>query len=248
VKTGCNEAYLVRLVDLADQEIARVRAGDRVGEIEREILRPVIRGETVDKWLVTGASEYILWPHTPDGPPRRDLPPLARRWLSPYRETLTSRTDLHHSTRWWSVFRTESAKSHRPRVIWADFGLSPRALVVNAGECVVPLNTCYVAFCPAIADAHALAAILNGPLAAAWLNAVAEPARGGYHRYLGWTMSILPLPTDWNRARDILAPLGERATEGDVPPPDELLRTSLDAYGLHRNAVQPLLSWEIDWD
>jgi hypothetical protein len=124
----------------------------------------------------------------------------------------------------------------------------PRAVVVPESERVVPLNTCYVVRCAKIDDAHALAALLNGPLAAAWLNAIAEPARGGYHRYLGWTVSLLPLPTRWNRARRILAPLGERAMLGDIPDNEELLAGALEAYHLQRTKVQPLLTWSVDCD
>ena len=80
------------------------------------------------------------------------------------------------------------------------------------------------------------------------LNAIAEPARGGYHRYLGWTMALLPLPARWVRARKLLAPLGERAMHGDIPSDDELLEAALDAYRLRRDRVQPLLSWSLDCD
>ena len=247
VKTGCNDAYLVR-VDSLDGDTASVSAGDRRGEIEREMLRPVIRGETLNQWTITDRSEYLIWTHSDDGTSRRAIPPLARRWLSQFRDTLVKRTDLHESTNWWSVFRTESAGFDRPRVIWADFGLRPRAIVVPEGARLVALNTCYVVSCSKAGDAHALAAILNGPLAAAWLNAIAEPARGGYHRYLGWTVALLPLPTRWNRARRILAPLGERAIEGDIPTDAELLDAALEAYRLDREIIQPLLSWSTDWD
>jgi hypothetical protein len=248
VKTGCNDAYLVRLEEFVSRDIARVRSGDRIGEIEREILRPVIRGETLDHWTLLGGNEYVLWSHTADGSPRRELPPLARRWLTPYRDILIRRTDLHGNNKWWSVFRTEGAKPDHSRVVWADFGLRPRAMVVTAGDRIVPLNTCYVAVCNATDDAHALAAILNGPLASAWLNSVAEPARGGYHRYLGWTMAMLPLPRDWNRARQILAPLGERAVQDDPPSDAELLDSALEAYELDHRVVQPLLSWKTGCD
>jgi hypothetical protein len=248
VKTGCNDAFLVRLEEFVSRDIARVRSGGRIGEIEREVLRPVIRGETLDHWTLLGGNEYVLWPHTADGSPRRELPPLARRWLSPYRDILTRRTDLHGNNNWWSVFRTESAKSGNARVVWADFGLRPRAIVLMAGESAVPLNTCYVAACKSDGDALALAAILNGPLASGWLNSVAEPARGGYHRYLGWTMAMLPIPTDWRRARQILAPFGERGMQGDPPSDAELLDSALDAYELDHRVVQPLLSWKRECD
>jgi hypothetical protein len=80
------------------------------------------------------------------------------------------------------------------------------------------------------------------------LNSLAEPARGGYRRYLGWTLSLLPIPDDWNRARTLLVPLGERAMRGDIPTDDELLSAVLDAYQLSLTDVQPLLSWTVDCD
>ena len=102
------------------------------------------------------------------------------------------------------------------------------------GDPVVPLNTCYVVPCADGADAWALAALLNSPLIAAWLNAVAEPARGRYRRYLGWTVGLLPIPRDWPRARSILA----EAAFGDD---DTLTAAALVAYGLRKAAMQPLL-------
>ena len=247
VKTGCNDAYLVR-VESTVGEVARIASHDRVGEIERQILRPVIRGETLEQWSLHCANEYLVWPHSADGSCMRDLPPLARRWLSFYRDSLIKRSDLRQSRFWWALFRTESANCDKARVIWADFGLKPRAIVVPDGEPFVALNTCYAVRGRKIDDAYALAAILNGPLAAAWLNAIAEPARGGYHRYLGWTMALLPLPARWVRARKLLAPLGERAMHGDIPSDDELFEAALDAYRLRRDRVQPLLSWSLDCD
>ena len=61
-------------------------------------------------------------------------------------------------------------------------------------------------------------------------------------------MSLLPIPKEWRRARDLLAPLGERATLGDVPSQSELLDAALSAYGLEVHDVQPLLSWMVPCD
>ena len=247
VKTGCNDAYIVR-VDSVDGDIARISAGERRAEIERSLLRPVIRGETLDGWRSMGKSEYIVWPHSENGQSLRDLPPLGRAWLLPFRDSLLRRTDLHDARRWCSLFRTEGAAFDAPRVIWADFGLRPRAMVVAQNDKLVPLNTCYVVHIRKIVDAFALAAILNGPLAAAWLNAIAEPARGGYRRYLGWTMAMLPVPTRWGRVRKVLAPLGERAMQGDIPSDSELLAAALDAYQLNIENVRALLDWSVPCD
>ncbi len=247
VKSGCNEAFVVMVEDFRG-DVAQISSGGRAAPIEREMLRPLIRGETLSAWSITGPRECLIWPHDKDGRPLRDLPPLARRWLSSFHDRLNGRSDLHGRLPWWTLFRTESASELSPRVVWADFGLAPRALALEAGDPTIALNSCYVATCKTLSDAHALAALLNGPLAAAWLNTLAEPARGGYRRYLGWTMSLLPLPRDWKRAREQLAPLGERAMLGDVPQRDELLNAALSAYDLRLRDIQPLLSWMLPSD
>jgi hypothetical protein len=247
VKTGCNSAYIVR-VESIDGDVASISAGGRIGLIERDLLRPLIRGETLEKWTVAGPREYLVWPHDEHDRPRRALPPLARRWLLPFRDVLSARSDLHGRFLWWSVFRTDSARNEHPRVVWADFGLTPRAIVLEAHESFVALNSCYVVSCATSSDAHALATLLNSSLTAAWLNSIAEPARGGYRRYLGWTMSLLPIPVDWDRTRSLLAPLGERAMHGDIPADDEILGAVLGAYELCLTDVQPLLSWADECD
>lgn len=242
VKTGCNDAYVVH-VDGIENGIASISAGERRGQIEREMLRPLVRGETLAAWRVTGRREYLVWPHGDNNLPRKELPPLARRWLVPFRDQLGGRSDLHGRLPWWAIFRTESARHDHPRVIWADFGLTPRAMVIESGDPIVPLNSCYAISCNTLDDAHSLAALLNGPLVSAWLNVLAEPARGGYRRYLGWTVSLLPLPGDWEYAREQIAPLGTRAMSGDIPAETELLAAALAAYRLTLADIQPLLSW-----
>jgi len=142
------------------------------------------------------------------------------------------------------MFRTESATSSSPRVVWSDFGRSPRAAVLGANDSTVLLNSCYVIPCEDLADAYALTALLNSPVAAAWLNSLAEPARGGYHRYLGWTVALLPLPSDWPRARGLLAPITEQAVQGTPPAMDTLVKAVTDAYGLKAADIEPLLLWD----
>lgn len=247
VKTGCNAAYVVH-VDGIEDDVASISAGDRRGRIEREMLRPLVRGETLAAWKTIGQREYLVWSHCDDNLPRKELPPLARNWLLPFRDQLSGRTDLHGRLPWWTVFRTESARHERARVVWADFGLTPRAIVIEPGDSTVPLNTCYAISCDTLDDARSLAALLNSPLVSSWLNVVAEPARGGYRRYLGWTVSLLPLPSEWEYARERLAPLGARAMSGDVPSDDELLAAALDAYRVTFAEIQPLLSWPSDCD
>lgn len=238
VKTGCNEAFLVH-VDSVDRDVAIIRANGRTAPIERCLLRRAVRGGNIPVTSVR-ALGHVIWPHDQQGRPLETLPPLARRWLLHYRLQLAARSDLHNRKQWWSAFRVESACSDRARVIWADIGRRPRAMVAPAGESLVPLNSCYVVHCPTLDDARALTALLNGPLAAAWLDVIAEPARGGYRRFLGWTMALLPIPRDWEAARESLAPFGD-----SVQPQsdDDLLTAALRAYRLRRADIEPLLAW-----
>jgi hypothetical protein len=246
VKCGCNEAFVVKPLptDPVADGLARVSDGSgRYGCIESRLLRPVLRGEDVRRWSAS-PREQMIWTHGDDGRPLAPLPAHAARWLAPWRTRLERRADLHGRTPWWSVFRIESASCATARVVWADLARGPRAVVLPAGDPTVPLNSCYVVLCPCITDAHALATILNSSIAAAWLDPLAEPARGGYHRYLGWTTALLPIPRDWTRARELLAPIGARACEGEVPNARDLLDTTLAAYGVRRSDVAALLSWK----
>jgi hypothetical protein len=243
VKCGANDAFTVT-VEALDGATAIVSAGGaatrREGRVERCLLRPLLRGEDVRPWRATPGA-MLVWTHDADGHPLASLPRHAADWLAPWRARLAARSDARGRRRWWSLFRTDAAAHDRPRVVWCDVGRAPRAAVLDAGDDTVPLNSCYVARCPSLDDAHALAALLNGPLAAAWLALVAEPARGGYRRFLGWTMSLFPLPRDWTRAVQLLAPLGRQGADGRAPSAAGLLDAALAAYALDHACVAALL-------
>ncbi|MBC7791602.1 MAG: N-6 DNA methylase [Anaerolineae bacterium] len=235
VKCGCNEAFIVSVTG-TEAGLTSVNAGGREGLVEANMLRPLIRGESVS----SRAGEFILWTHSPGGAPLNRLPPHAERWLNPWQRQLRARTDVRAGMRWWSLFRTAAASSATSRVVWADFGRVPRARVLPAGDPAVAINSCYVLRCHDPVDACAIAALLNSPLAAAWLNTLAEPARGGYHRYLAWTVALLPIPSDWAFARNVLAPFGsapEHARSTD------LLAAATRAYRLRPADIEALIEW-----
>lgn len=242
VKCGCNDAFLVGASALTPGEsvVSTTRGNVR---IDTSVLRPVMRGEHVRRWHTGPGDEWIVWTHERDGRPLRTLPPATLRWMQRWRNQLGERSDARTSIPWWSLFRVEGAACHRPRVVWADVSKGPRATVLPAGDPTVPLNSCYVLSCRDDTDAVTFAALLNSPLLTAWLDAIAEPARGGYRRYMAWTVACMPLPSSWERARSVLAPLGVRAVRGDVPGDAELLEAACAAYGLSHRSLAPLVEW-----
>ena len=233
VKCGCNEAFVVQ----------RTEVSGNTEPVERSLLRPLLRGERTMPWRTKRPDEWLIWTHDESGAPLKALPPLAARRLARWRSRLAARTDLRAGALWWSIFRIGAANSERARVVWADVGRTPRALVLKPGDRTVPLNSCYVLPCNEVDDALAVAALLNSGVAAAWLAALAEPARGGYKRYMAWTVSLLPLPRDWDGARRLLVPLAERAEEGEPPGMAELDAAVLRAYRVKSAFAAPLLTW-----
>jgi hypothetical protein len=227
VKTGCNAAFIVD-------------AGS--GSVEPSLLRPLLRGEDVAAWASPPSGRCIVWTHGRNGQPLERLPPLANMHLVPHRPVLQQRSDVR-GAKWWSLFRTEGARSDLPRVVWPDLSRVPRATVLRAGDATVALNTCYVVRCRDERDAFTLAALLNSPVAAAWLGALAEPARGGYRRLLAWTVASFPVPDDWARARDVLGSLGDSASHGHRVSPADLFDAACQAYRLRPASIAALCDW-----
>ena len=251
VKCGCNAAFLVAAHE-HDDDTAQIESEQRIGIIERRMLRPVMRGETLHDAHATrrvrtpgkpGTDARIVWTHDSDDRPYRRLPPHASRWLSHWRSRLERRTDGNASTPWWSLFRTASAQCGSPRVVWADIGKTLRAVVLDAGDPTVALNSCYVLRTSCDDDARALHTLLTSPVAGAWFEALAEPARGGFRRYLGWTVATMPIPQHWLSARHTLAEYWKEHADGTARDPFEHSAVVADAFGIPLRHLEPLLRW-----
>jgi len=277
VKCGCNAAFLVHAVEHDDDTATVSTVGNALGDgtarggrvvprqgvIERTLLRPALRGEAIGRPATTAtvttarrAAEQpdplrIIWTHDPFGHVLQTLPPATTRWLAHWRPRLAARRDARHRQPWWTLFRTESARADVARVVWADIGRRLRTRVLCPGDPTVPMNSCYVVRTPHLDDAFALSALLQSTIANAWLDSLAEPARGGFRRYLGWTVAALPVPVDWRRASALLAPYGRAIAAGPRDPGEDplaALRSELDdavarAYGVPISALFPLLDW-----
>ena len=126
VKCGCNEAFVAESSGEVGDDVILGQDG-RSGAVERALVRPLVRGDMVVPWRLRPTSSAIVWTHDANGAPLAALPPGAARWLAPWRARLSERSDLRGARAWWSLFRTEAADCERTRVVWCDFGRTPRA-------------------------------------------------------------------------------------------------------------------------
>ncbi len=153
----------------------------------------------LSSWRFT-LLKTLVWTHEDDGVVLPTLPTALANYLRPHEHELAARLDLRPGQPYWTLFRTNPNKwGHR--VAWRDIAPTMQAAVVpgrvdflRRPAPVISLNTVYQITAASDEDAHLLAAVLNSTIARAYLKAIAERASGGYFRFLGWTVALLPFP------------------------------------------------------
>ena len=213
VKTGADRYFVGRALR-CDDDYVTLKLGAEEVTIEKEVVRPVVRGRDVKRFGFK-SSMWIVWCLDENGRPVRTPPPLARRYFESVRNRLLRRAD-YKSGPPWIVFRTAAAVSNRS-VIWADLSRRSRA-TVNDGT-VVPLNTCYHASTATPDMAFAFSCVLNSIWTDAVAVAIADEARGGYRRFNAHVVGMIPFPTGEASIRN-LATIGRSAIKEGVSDDD----------------------------
>jgi len=173
--------------------------------------RPAVRGRDMAAWRATPRT-HLLWTHAADGRPLERLPRELARLLEPHLERLRRRSDYRAGAP-WQLFRTGLAHASH-RVVWADVARRIAAAVPPPD--VVPLNTVYGIATRTAEDAHALAALLNSRWLTALAGLVADPARGGFHRFNARVVRGLPIPPAESPAWRTLAAAGSSGGADDA--------------------------------
>lgn len=229
VKTGA-DGLLVGEALRTTVRTVRVRSplGGTV-TLEREMLRPAVRGRDVSPFGVS-TTRVVLWAYHAAGIARDTLPPRAAAFIAMHQGTLAARADYRGGPL-WTLFRTEPAQCGH-RVIWRDIARRPVAAVLDELHTdAIPLNTCYVAAFPDRTTALAASAVLNSVWAAALVRVTADEARGGYRRCNARVIGAVPLPRDTGTLRS-LADLARQAHHFSGFSHAELDSSVAEALGL----------------
>jgi len=125
------------------------QAGFDSGLVERELLHPLIRGRSVERWRVTwdpanGYDKYLLYPHTADSAGRTvpiDLAryPRAKGYLEAHRAKLEARSYVREAGRsWYEIWvpQTLSLMETPRKLVFPDFAIHNRFALDFAGRFV----------------------------------------------------------------------------------------------------------------
>jgi hypothetical protein len=192
--------------------------------------RPAVRGRDVGAWRCD-ARLHLLWTHGADGRVLSHLPAGIAGRLAPHADRLRRRADYRAGAP-WQLFRTSLARAQH-RVLWPDIGRRLAAAIPEPA--IVPLNTVYGIATRDHDDAAALAALLNARWLTALARLVADPARGGFHRYNARVVRSLPAPAAGARVWAALATLGLRRE-----PTDDAVADAFELDHTDRRALAPL--------
>lgn len=199
VKTGADRLLVGHLESSTPSYgVVRFGEGSQV-EIERHLLREVVRGRDVEAFQVRTRC-VVVWAYDAKGQLLTALPPRARKHIMRHRTHLARRSDANGESP-WALFRLGAADQGH-RVVWADIAKRPAAVVLEESPAAnaIPLNTCYVSRNRDRVTALGVTAVLNSSFASVLTRFTADEARGGYRRINARIAGRIPIPDAAGRA------------------------------------------------
>ncbi|GAB5535397.1 MAG: Eco57I restriction-modification methylase domain-containing protein [Rubricoccaceae bacterium] len=173
----------------------------RVGEIELErgLLRPVIKGSKVKAGVPCHTGAYVLFPYEPFGTRSRLIPedelaeryPLGYAYLKQAREVLDRRDNGRPNAQGWYAFGRSQAlrTSFGEKIICPPMAKEPTFVV-----CRQPETTVYAGYVVKYdGDLDALAAQLNSDRMQAWVQSGGRDYMGGWKGYSKTSFQDFPI-------------------------------------------------------
>ncbi|RLE62085.1 MAG: hypothetical protein DRJ47_11245, partial [Thermoprotei archaeon] len=205
IKTAANDIFFVKRFEPTDEVgivLAETEGGDTI-RIEKEVLRPLVRGKDVDAWHYK-VEDYIIWTHDDEGKVLPKLPPNAKHYFGKknIKEKLIKRNDYRKNMPYWTIFRV-SAEKLKDKVTWQDIEKTIKAVFIPSQIFDTPLrdyrktivdHTVYFISVDTKMLGYLLAAFLNSTPVKAYVASYVMRTGAVYCHYLGWYMGVIPIP------------------------------------------------------
>lgn len=217
-QTGANDVYLVTPIDVdriaADETGGTIQAIPKGGgepvTLERDLLRPWLRGSDVERWRPEWSGEHLIFPYKEvQGSGGVKSVPLDPRELQQFDETWSYLKDneeklkdreggmMANKTHWYAF---TAPKSHvdlsRSKVIAAETASETRFALDEDGSWL--FKSAYGApFPPELGDRREyLAAFLNSTVFDFYLKHISSLKSGGHYKYTTSYVGRVPAITD----------------------------------------------------
>lgn len=181
----------------------------RALRLEKEYLRPIVRGRNIRNGEVANSNEVVVFPYRDAGakyvaltPSELTHSPWLQAYLKEHEEALSKRRWFGKSAemlsgQWWGLMFLDSPPSFKMLHLVTP-SLSKTATFALAGEQLFPTGTAGVTSVqlPEAFDTRPLLAILNSPLLSTYALAHSPIYQGGFHKFSKPYIENLPVQED----------------------------------------------------
>jgi len=254
--TGADPLYILELEEANEKTIKGYsKEIDEVIELERDIVKPLLRGKDMTKWSVTECAHRVIFPYTTnpkkgeysliDEGVMKEMYPQTWDYLSQNRDRLVARSGVGEET-WWQYGRPQNLDKFETKKVMTQVLAAESSFCIdkdgsyvfvgggNAGGYGIVLS-------PNIEIGHeALLAILNSNLLEWTLQKESSQFRGGYYSYARRYIEKLPICVD-----ELSASSPEKTGEEDTIEETlvSFIETILDAVQQLRNLNLAILDY-----
>lgn len=203
IYTNANPTFFVKNIGPTDEpDVALVETTGKVkARMEKEILRPLLRGRNVSSWRYE-VVDHILWTHDDRGQFLATLPPLAKRYFKSQESKLKDRqrytiiSPISKGAPFWIIGDADKISINH-KVAWQRVEKIITAVYISSkfkGERIVLDNS--VSFMTVANEnaGYALSGVLNSSPVRVYVATYVLRTGAEYCNYLGWYMGVIPVP------------------------------------------------------
>ncbi|WP_267644131.1 Eco57I restriction-modification methylase domain-containing protein [Haloarchaeobius amylolyticus] len=208
LQTSADPVYILDVIDETGDTIEAYskEIGEEI-EIEKEITKPLLRGQDMQKWTITQYDSRVIFPYNTDSEKgeyslitKQEMEskyPKTWKYLSQNRDRLIDRSGVDETT-WWQYGRPQNLdKFESPKLLTqvlakeASLALDRKGLITfvgggTAGGYGITVDKDKLSY-------PALLALLNSSLLDWTLKKETSRFRGGYYSYAKRYLEILPI-------------------------------------------------------